>query len=441
MLGLFASRRVPRAAAVVVAAAGRNAGHPRTFSRLVAPTVWRTGSFARTQPAGAMSVAAIRRFSSMDILTPPFGAESITEGTLMEWSKKVGDFCSKGEVIAVIETDKVSVEVKAPESGILTEILAAADETVGVDQKLAVLTPGGEAPAKAAEAPKAEAPKAEAPKAAPAAVAAKAAPAKAAPAAVAAKPAAAPVAKPAAAAPAADGERPERRVKMTRMRLSIAKRLKDAQNTAAMLTTFQEVDMGALMEMRSKYKEVFEQSHGVKLGFMSAFLKASCFALQQIPGVNAVIDDATNEIIYRDYVDISVAVASPRGLVVPVLRDVQNMSIFKVEATIGQLAMKAKKEELTLDDMAGGTFTISNGGTFGSMLGTPIINPPQSAILGMHATKQRPVVLKNGEIGARPIMYLALTYDHRLVDGREAVTFLCTVRDQIEDPRRLLLEC
>jgi len=364
---------------------------------------------------------AARHFSSIEIKTPEFGAESITEGTLLEWQKKVGEFCAKGEILAVIETDKVSVEVKAEENGTLTEICVDADATVEVGQKLAVMSPGGEAP------PKEAAPAA--PAAAPAAPAAAPTP----------TPAPKPAPKPAAAAApaAASGER---RVKMTRMRQAIAKRLKDAQDTSCMLTTFQEVDMGPVMELRKTYKDLFEQTHGVRLGFMSAFVKASSFALQQIPTVNAVIDDASQEVIYREYVDISVAVASPRGLVVPVLRNVENMSIFKVEAGIAELAQKAKKEELTLDDMSGGTFTISNGGVFGSMLGTPIINPPQSAILGMHATKQRPVVMKNGEIAARPIMYLALTYDHRLVDLREASAFLHTVKEQIEDPRRLLLQ-
>lgn len=227
---------------------------------------------------------------------------------------------------------------------------------------------------------------------------------------------------------------------MTRMRQRIAARLKESQDTCAMLTTFQEVDMTGIMQLRKEYKDLFEVQHGVRLGFMSAFCKASSFALQQIPAVNAVVDDKTKEIVYKDYVDISVAVSSPRGLVVPVLRNVESMSIQGVEEAITGYAAKAKKDELTIDEMTGGTFTISNGGVFGSMMGTPIINPPQSAILGMHATKMRPVVLKNGEIGARPIMYLALTYDHRLVDGREAVTFLCTVRDLVEDPRRLLLE-
>eukprot|EP00932_Pfiesteria_piscicida_P013367 SRR837773.24913.p2 GENE.SRR837773.24913~~SRR837773.24913.p2 ORF type:complete len:253 (+),score=107.70 SRR837773.24913:97-759(+) len=220
--------------------------------------------------------------------------------------------------------------------------------------------------------------------------------------------------------------------------------MKDAQNTACMLTTFQEVDMSAIINLRKQYKDEFEATHGVRLGFMGAFVKASAYALRQIPGVNAVIDDAKNEIVYRDYCDVSVAVASPKGLVVPVIRDAQSLSIHEVEASIGELALRARNDELGMEDMMGGTFTITNGGVFGSMLSTPILNcgfGQQSAILGMHFTKDRPVVLKNGEIAPRPVMYLALSYDHRLVDGREAVTFLCLVRDQIEDPRRLVLEC
>jgi len=233
-------------------------------------------------------------------------------------------------------------------------------------------------------------------------------------------------------------------VKVTRMRKAIARSMKDAQDTACMLTTFQEVDMFNIMALRKEYKEEFEMAHGVKLGFMGAFVKASAYALQQIPAVNGVIDDAKNEIVYRDYCDISVAVASPKGLVVPVIRNAQAMSINQVESTIGELALRARNDELGMEDMMGGTFTITNGGVFGSLLSTPILNTgfgPQSAILGMHFTKPRAVVLKSGEITARPVMYLALTYDHRLVDGREAVTFLCMVRDQIEDPRRLILGC
>lgn len=228
------------------------------------------------------------------------------------------------------------------------------------------------------------------------------------------------------------------------MRQSIARSMKDAQNTACMLTTFQEVDMSAVMQLRKEYKDEFESAHGVKLGFMGAFVKASTYALQQVPSVNAIIDDAKKEIVYRDYCDISVAVASPKGLVVPVIRNAQSMSINQVESTIGDLALSARSDQLSMEDMMGGTFTITNGGVFGSMMSTPILNTgfsPQSAILGMHMTKPRAVVLKNGEIGVRPMMYLALTYDHRLVDGREAVTFLCIVRDQIEDPRRMILGC
>jgi len=222
------------------------------------------------------------------------------------------------------------------------------------------------------------------------------------------------------------------------MRQRVAVRLKEAQNTAAMLTTFQEVDMGALMELRSKYKEEFEKKQGIKLGFMSAFVKASTAALQEIPAINGYIDDESKEIVYRDYCDISVAVASPGGLVVPVLRNTEDMSFADVEKTIAMYGQKARDGQMALEDMAGGTFTISNGGVFGSLMGTPIINPPQSAILGMHATKMRPMVV-DGVIVPRPMMYLALTYDHRLIDGREGVTFLKSIADKIADPGRLLL--
>lgn len=262
------------------------------------------------------------------------------------------------------------------------------------------------------------------------------------PAPVAAKPAPAPKAAPAPTTlptkAAIPGGRGETRVKMTRMRLRIAQRLKEAQNTAAMLTTFQEVDMTNLIALRTKHKDEFEKTHGVKLGFMSAFVRASTAALIEFPAVNGVIDDSTNEIVYRDYVDISVAVASPAGLVVPVLRNTENMDFSGVEKSIAHYGKKAKEGALALEDMTGGTFTISNGGVFGSLFGTPIINIPQSAILGMHATKMRAVVV-DGQVVARPMMYLALTYDHRLVDGREAVTFLKSVQAKIEDPARLLL--
>lgn len=234
-------------------------------------------------------------------------------------------------------------------------------------------------------------------------------------------------------------DRSETRVAMTRMRQRIAQRLKSSQNTSAMLTTFQEIDMSAMIDLRNKYKDEFEKNHKVKLGFMSAFVRASTAALIEIPAVNAVIDDKTNEIVYHNFVDISVAVASPTGLVVPVLRNTENMNFADVEKAIAFYGKKAKEGGLALEDMAGGTFTISNGGVFGSLYGTPIINPPQSAILGMHATKQRAVVV-NGQVVARPMMYVALTYDHRLIDGREAVTFLKSIQNKIEDPSRLLLD-
>lgn len=370
----------------------------------------------------------------------PIMGESITTGVISEWNFKIGDYVQVDDVVAMIETDKVNVEVRSPHGGILTEMFNAEGDEITVGQPMFAMeksaapegmvastpTPTPAAPAAVkAEAPKSAASPSPTPVPTP----------------VAAVKAAAPTpAKPAASAPTVQaGERSETRVKMTRMRLRIAQRLKEAQNTAAMLTTFQEIDMGPLMELRKKHKEEFEKIHGVKLGFMSAFVRAATAALIEIPAVNAVIDDNTKEIVYRNYVDISVAVASPNGLVVPVLRNTEKMSFSDVEKSIGMYGKKAKEGMLALEDMAGGTFTISNGGVFGSLFGTPIINPPQSAILGMHATKMRPMVMPNGEIKARPMMYVALTYDHRLIDGREAVTFLKSIQGKIEDPGRLLL--
>jgi len=328
------------------------------------------------------------------------------------------------DVVCVIETDKVSVDVRAPQAGKLMQVFGESDDTVEVGDALFVLDTSAEAPAggDAKDEPASEpAPAAEKKEAS---SASSPPPAAAAPA-------------PAPAAPS--GERTERRVKLSRMRLRIAERLKEAQNTAACLTTFQECDMGALMDMRNQYKGTFEEQHGVKLGFMSAFVKASAAALMEVPAINAIIDDETKEIVYYDYADISVAVATPNGLMVPVLRNCESMGFADVEKTIGDFGARAREGNLALEDMAGGTFTISNGGVFGSLMGTPILNPPQSAVLGMHATKMRAVV-KNGEVVARPMMYLALTYDHRLVDGREAVTFLKSIAEKIEDPQRLLLE-
>ena len=376
--------------------------------------------------------------------------DSITEGTIVDLPVAPGDYVQTDDVVVVLETDKVSVDVRAPQAGALVEILGEIDDVVGVGSGLFRIDTDADAP----DTPKAPMPVKEetltpmtpAPPvgavAPPAAAAAPAAAVAAAPAPVAAPKATPPPpqAPPKTEAPAFLGQRSERRTKMSRMRQRVAVRLKEAQNTAAMLTTFQECDMGNLMEMRKKHQDAFVAKHGIKLGFMSAFVLAASAALQEQPIVNAYIDDATQEIVYRDYCDISVAVASPTGLVVPVLRHTEMMSFADVEHNIAMYATKAKNGTLALDDMAGGTFTISNGGVFGSLMGTPIINPPQSAILGMHATKMRAVVNDKGEIVARPMMYLALTYDHRLIDGREGVTFLKSIAEKVSDPTKLLLE-
>jgi len=398
-------------------------------------------------------LTAARYFAEKQMPLPELGAESITEGTVMEWTKKKGDAVKKGELIASIETDKVVVEIEAQADGVITATHAEVDDTLAVGAPLYTIDEGASGGAASASTPAAPAaPAAAATPAAPAPPAAdgkasiaqgfqNAAAARAAPAAPAAPAAAAPkaAAAPTPSAPKVVGSREERRVKLTRMRSRIATRLKDAQNTAASLSTFNEVDMSAAMELRKKYKDQIEKVHGVKFGFMSVFIKACAQALQEIPAINAYIDDKTGEVVYRDYVDVSVAVSSPRGLVVPVLRNVEGMNYLEIEKGLSHLATLARNDKLTAADMEGGTFTVSNGGVFGSMLGTPILNPPQSGILGMHGIKERPVAI-NGKVEIRPMMYLALTYDHRLVDGREAVTFLCSVRDKVEDPRRLLLD-
>ncbi len=376
--------------------------------------------------------------------------DSITEGTIVDLPVAPGDYVEADDVVVILETDKVSVDVRAPEAGSIVEILGDIDDVVEVGSPLyrmdtdAAAPEGSGAGADAAAPPAEETPAAETvAEAAPEAPATPAPPTPAPPAS-APKPATPPPPSPPteqfASATAFLGQRTERRTKMSRMRQRVAARLKDAQNTAAMLTTFQEVDMGNLMDMRKKYKDAFQEKHGVKLGFMSAFVKASTAALQELPAVNAYIDDETKEIVYREYCDISVAVASPGGLVVPVLRNTETMTFADVERTIAMYGQKARDGTLALDDMAGGTFTISNGGVFGSLMGTPIINPPQSAILGMHATKMRAVVNDKGEVVARPMMYLALTYDHRLIDGREGVTFLKSIAEKIADPSRLVLD-
>lgn len=383
---------------------------------------------------------------SITIESPAF-AESIKEGDI-QFEKQVGDSVQADECIAKVETDKTTMDVLAPEAGVIEEWLVEDGSTIGPNQAVVKLTLGGAAaPAAKPKAPPAPA----APAPTPAAVATPAATPTTlpkvpeipkAPASV-TQVSAVPV-TPLKATPMAtadptkiSGTRAETRVKMSKMRKTVASRLKEAQNTTAMLTTFNEVNMGNLMELRKQYGDQFLKRHNLKLGFMSAFLKSAATALQDNPAVNAVIEGG--DVVYRDYVDISVAVATPKGLVVPVVRNVERMSYADIEKEIASLGERARNNKLAIEDMQGGTFTISNGGVFGSLFGTPIINLPQSAILGMHGIFDRPVVEK-GQVVIRPMMYIALTYDHRLIDGREAVTFLRKIKSTVEDPRTLLLD-
>lgn len=378
-------------------------------------------------------------------------AESISEGTLRSWSKQVGDTVEADEEVATIETDKIDVSVNAPTAGKIVKLLAKEEDTVSVGQDLFIIEPGEGGASAAPEEPKTdpEEPKDQQldettpePRASSAAEKQSGSIPPEGP-----KESKKEVkkqdskpkedkSKAPPPAPKVPGNRGETRVKMNRMRLRIAERLKESQNAAASLTTFNEIDMSSLMEMRKKYKDEVLKEHDVKLGFMSAFARACTLALKEIPAANASIEG--DEIVYHDFVDLSVAVATPKGLVTPVVRNVEGMGFVEIEKEIAALGNKARDGKLTLEDMAGGTFTISNGGVFGSLYGTPIINLPQSAVLGMHAIKDKPVVV-NGQIVIRPIMVVALTYDHRLLDGREAVTFLVKVRDYIEDPRKMLL--
>ena len=385
----------------------------------------------------------------------PMLSESVSEGTLLEWKKKVGEAVARDEILIDIETDKVVLEVPSPQAGVLVEIIAQNGETVAAEQVLARIDTAATASV-SAETPAA----APAPEAAPAAAQTNAAmPAAAKLAAetgvdvnelqgsgrdgrilkedvqnAAAKPAAASAAAP---APVPAGARPEQRVPMSRLRARVAERLLASQQENAILTTFNEVNMKPIMDLRAKYKEKFEKEHGTKLGFMSFFVKAAVAALKKYPVVNASVDGS--DIVYHGYFDIGIAIGSPRGLVVPILRDADQMSIADIEQAIVDYAKKAKDGKIALEDLTGGTFSITNGGTFGSMMSTPIINPPQSAILGMHATKERAVV-ENGQVVVRPMMYLALSYDHRIIDGREAVLTLVAIKDALEDPVRLLLD-
>ncbi|XP_043511889.1 dihydrolipoyllysine-residue succinyltransferase component of 2-oxoglutarate dehydrogenase complex, mitochondrial isoform X1 [Frieseomelitta varia] len=402
-----------------------------------------------------------------EVVVPAF-AESVSEGDV-RWEKKVGDQVKEDDVLCEIETDKTSVPVPAPGPGVIKEIFVKDGETVKPGQKLCTIDIGAVG-APPAEKPAEKAPSPPAPSAAPPLPSAPSPPSpppppppppSAPPSTTIPPPAAKPTPPQAPAAsmpvaaikhaqslegakvqlPPADytreiiGTRTEQRVKMNRMRIRIAERLKDAQNTNAMLTTFNEIDMSRIMEFRKMQQENFTKKYGLKLGFMSPFIAASAYALKDQPVVNAVIDGT--DIVYRDYVDISVAVATPKGLVVPVLRSVENKNYAEIEIAMAAITDKARKGKISVEDMDGGTFTISNGGVFGSLLGTPIINPPQSAILGMHGVFDRPVAVK-GEIKIRPMMYVALTYDHRLIDGREAVLFLRKIKDAVEDPRIIL---
>ncbi|HEM7890311.1 MULTISPECIES: 2-oxoglutarate dehydrogenase complex dihydrolipoyllysine-residue succinyltransferase [Burkholderia] len=412
-------------------------------------------------------------------------SESVSEATMLQWKKKPGEAVAQDEILIELETDKVVLEVPAPAAGVLAQVLQNDGDTVVADQLIATIDTeakagAAEAAAGAAEVKPAAAPAAAAPAAQPATATAsssgtaspaaskllaekglsagdvagsgrdgrvtkgdalaagsapKAAPA-AAPAKAAAKPSLPEVKVPASATTWLN-DRPEQRVPMSRLRARIAERLLESQQTNAILTTFNEVNMAPVMELRNKYKDKFEKEHGVKLGFMSFFVKAAVHALKKFPLVNASIDG--NDIVYHGYFDIGIAVGSPRGLVVPILRNADQLSLAEIEKKIAEFGQKAKDGKLSIEEMTGGTFSISNGGVFGSMLSTPIINPPQSAILGVHATKERPVV-ENGQIVIRPINYLALSYDHRIIDGREAVLSLVAMKDALEDPARLLLD-
>ncbi len=410
---------------------------------------------------------------SSEVIVPALG-ESVSEATIGEWLKQPGDAVKQDEPIASLETDKVAIEVTAPVAGVLSQQLVKVGDTVAVGTLIATIgdatsAGGAEPPALRVEKPVPPVSNTVAPTSTPvepagdavvlspsvrkavleygidpasvkgsgkdgrltredvvAAAQAKSAPA---PTAVASAPA--------VSAPAVIGDRRDERVKMTRLRQTIARRLKAAQESAALLTTFNDVDMSAVIAARDKYKDLFEKKHGSRLGFMGFFAKASCLALKDVPSVNAYIEG--DEIVYHDYVDISVAVSAPNGLVVPVVRDAHLLSFAGIEKAIAAYGKKAKDGALTMDDMKGGTFTISNGGVFGSLMSTPIINPPQSAVLGLHRIEDR-VVVRNGEMVIRPMMYIALSYDHRLIDGREAVTALKIIKDAIEDPTRILID-
>ena len=418
-----------------------------------------TAAPAKAEAAPAAAPASDEGGASVDVMVPTLG-ESVSEATVSTWFKAVGDTVAQDEMLCELETDKVSVEVPAPSAGVLSEITAAEGSTVEAGGKLGVIggSAGAAAPAPAAAAP---APTASAPaggKDIENAPSANKAMAEAglsadqvqgsgrdgrimkddvAKAVASAAPAPAPVAAAPRAPVSADDAAREERVKMTRLRQTIARRLKDSQNTAAMLTTYNEVDMTEVMALRKEYKDLFEKKHGVRLGFMSFFTKACCHALKEVPEVNAEIDGT--DIVYKNFVHMGVAAGTPTGLVVPVIRDADSMSFADIEKAIAEKGKRARDGKLSMAEMQGGTFTLSNGGVYGSLMSSPILNPPQSGILGMHKIQDRPMAI-NGQVVIRPMMYLALSYDHRIVDGKGAVTFLVRVKEALEDPRRLLMD-
>ena len=439
----------------IVAAEGETVG----VDALLANISEGAGAAAPAPAAAPAAAPASDAGAAVDVMVPTLG-ESVSEATVSTWFKQVGDTVQQDEMLCELETDKVSVEVPAPASGTLTEILAAEGATVAAGGKLAVMG-GARASAAAPAAAAAPAPAAaSASKDVEDSPAAKKAMAEAgisrdavqgtgrdgramkddvarAVAAAASTPAPAPAAAAPRAPVSADDASREERVKMTRLRQTIAKRLKDSQNTAAMLTTYNEVDMTEVMAVRKEYKDAFEKKHGARMGFMSFFTKACCHALKEVPEVNAEIDGT--DIVYKNYVHMGIAAGTPTGLVVPVIRDADAMSFAEIEKAIAEKGARARDGKLTMAEMQGGTFTISNGGVYGSLMSSPILNPPQSGILGMHKIQERPMAI-NGQVVIRPMMYLALSYDHRIVDGKGAVTFLVRVKEALEDPRRLLLD-
>ncbi|MBP7001227.1 2-oxoglutarate dehydrogenase complex dihydrolipoyllysine-residue succinyltransferase [Amaricoccus sp.] len=455
--------------AEIVAAAGQTVGVDALLATINEKADAMPAAKASAKPAEPATKPA-EAGKTVDVMVPTLG-ESVSEATVSTWFKSVGDTVAQDELLCELETDKVSVEVPSPAAGVLADILAPAGSTVSAGGQLAVISSGGAAPARAGGDGKAgegkdpakaidagpvepkprdveDAPSAKRVMAerglSPSDVAGtgrdgrimkedalRAEPRPAAPAAP-----AEPAPIPRAPVAAEDAAR-EERVKMSRLRQTIARRLKEAQNTAAMLTTYNEVDMSGVMDLRNEFKDQFEKKHGVKMGFMSFFTKACCHALKEVPEVNAEIDGT--DIVYKNFVHMGIAVGTPSGLVVPVLRDADQMSFAAIEKKIAELGVRARDGKLSMAEMQGGTFTISNGGVYGSLMSSPILNPPQSGILGMHKIQERPMVIK-GQIVARPMMYLALSYDHRIVDGKGAVTFLVRVTEALEDPRRLLLD-